>query len=336
VHKEANVLERLTSGGGQGDSFEPAWQALVNRFLDHQRLRRGVSEHTRRAYVSDLAAFFAWRCDNGADRAAPWLNVDHRTIRSWLGHMQSQGLAKRSMARRLSCLRSFYRWYTEVHGLAANPMAAVHTPKLDRTLPKFLSEEDAERFLSLPDPTTPLGLRDRVVFELLYGTGLRVSELVGLNYGDIDGSDGWVQVMGKGRKERAVPVGSKALEAIAAYVEHGRPKLAEANPALAHLPLARQPLLLNHRGGRLTDRSVRRLVAAYLAKLPDLPYATPHTLRHSFATHLVAGGADLRSVQEMLGHSSLSTTQIYTHVTQTRLRQEYQQAHPRARSRRQP
>jgi integrase/recombinase XerC len=215
--------------------------------------------------------------------------------------------------------------------VGSNPVAGVQTPKLERRLPVFLDEEEIGGLLSQPDTTTPLGLRDRALLELLYATGLRVGELVALNRGDIDYSDGWVVVLGKGRKERAVPVGSEALQALGNYLEHGWPHLRLRAPAAEQaVPEGRQPLFLNKAGGRLSDRSVRRLLNRYIDQLALARHISPHKIRHSFATHLLNHGADLRAVQEMLGHASLSTTQIYTHVT-LRLRQQYLQAHPRQR-----
>lgn len=256
--------------------------------------------------------------------------VDHLKVRAYLAYLQRQEYSRRTVARKLSCLRSFFRYLHEQNLIATNPLVGVHTPKLERKLPNFLYEEEVWRLLQLPDRTTPLGQRDAALLELLYATGLRASELVSLNVPDIDYSEGWVIVFGKGKKERFVPVGSEALGALQVYLDGGRPTLAlRADSALQSLPWQRQPLFLNKLGTRLTDRSVRRILDGYVDRLAVLTHVSPHTIRHSFATHLLNKGADLRAVQEMLGHVSLSTTQIYTHVTKQRLREEYLLRHPR-------
>jgi integrase/recombinase XerC len=258
--------------------------------------------------------------------------VDHLTVRSFLAFLQRQEFSRRTIARKLSTLRSFYKYLNRVGALGHNPLIGVHTPKLEKKLPTFMDEPVVIDLLARPDLTTPLGLRDRAILELLYAAGLRVSELVALNCQEVDASDGWVVVMGKGRKERAVPVGSEALRSLGEYLRHGRPHLIVRGPVNEQaLPLAKQPLFLNKLGTRLTDRSVRRLLAGYINEMAILQHVSPHTIRHSFATHLLNRGADLRVVQEMLGHATLSTTQIYTHVTQERLRKEYLEAHPRQR-----
>jgi len=342
---------------------EPPEQHLgpeVSGFLASLAVEKTASDHTLRSYRLDLEQFYAWFSSGGSAvpvvggrgtgrtrkhdfaseiRRTPYdvgvdelSQVTHLTIRSYLAFLQQQGFSRRSIARKLSSLRSFYKYLMRADLVPSNPVAGVHTPKLERRLPVFLDEEEVGGLLSQPDTSTPLGLRDRALLELLYATGLRVGELVALNRGDIDYSDGWVIVFGKGRKERAVPVGSEALQALGEYLNHGWPHLRRlAAGAEQAMPEGRQPLFLNKLGGRLSDRSVRRLLDRYIDQLALTRHISPHKIRHSFATHMLDHGADLRSVQEMLGHASLSTTQVYTHVTTQRMRQEYLKAHPRQR-----
>lgn len=332
----------------------------VTGFLSNLAVEKTASLHTLRSYQLDLEQFYAWLAGGAAavpvvggrrsgrtrkhsfaaEQSASYPPVDlqalsqvtHLTLRSYLAFLQQQEFSRRTIARKLSCLRSFYKYLMKAGLVESNPVVGVHTPKLEKRLPIFLDEQEVGGLLSQPDTSTPLGLRDRALLELLYATGLRVSELVALNRGDIDYSDGWVVVLGKGRKERAVPVGSEALAALGKYVEQGWPHLRErASAAEQSIPERLQPLFLNKLGGRLSDRSVRRLLDRYIDQLALLRHISPHKIRHSFATHLLNHGADLRSVQEMLGHASLSTTQIYTHVSTQRLRQQYMDAHPRQR-----
>ncbi len=340
----------------KGDNLGPE----VAGFLASLAVENSASPHTLRSYRLDLAQFYAWLGSGGT--SAPVVggresgrtrkhdfsavqeeaqrqvgldelrSVTHLTIRSYLAFLQRQEFSRRTIARKLSCLRSFFKYLVLSDLVATNPVAGVHTPKLERRLPVFLDEEEIGGLLSQPDTGTPLGLRDRALLELLYATGLRVGELVALNRGDIDYSEGWVIVLGKGRKERAVPVGSEALQALGQYLKEGWPVLRSRAPAEEQsLPEAQQPLFLNKLGGRLSDRSVRRLVDRYISQLALSRQISPHKIRHTFATHMLNHGADLRAVQEMLGHASLSTTQIYTHVTTQRLRAEYLRAHPRQR-----
>lgn len=340
------------------EGYAPGRIPEVAGFLASLRVEKSASEHTIRSYQLDLGQFFAWLVTGGRSvpviggkrtgRTRPHdfapasaaidvdlsmsdlVKVNHLTIREFLAYLQRHEFSRRTVARKLSCLRSFFKYLCRLDLLKENPLVSVRTPKLEKKLPEFLHETEVEALLQLPDLTTPLGLRDKALLEVLYATGMRVSELVSLNLNTIDASDGWVVIRGKGRKERAVPVGSHALQAIGNYVVHGRQHLnLKASDADQRLPVGQQPLFLNKLGTRLTDRSVRRILNGYIDRLALLRKVSPHTIRHSFATHLLNHGADLRAVQDMLGHSSLSTTQIYTHVTKQRLRQEYLQAHPR-------
>ena len=250
------------------------------------------------------------------------------TVRQFLAHLGEQQYSAATMARKIATLRSFYKW-ADRRGLAANnPMTVIRTPRQGKRLPKAITIEQVEQLLSAPSDSDVLGRRDRAMLETLYSTGIRVSELVALNVADLDLAGEALHVRGKGKKERVVPLGSHALGAVARYTE-----MLRADPRFG--PMARDnphalPLFLNKHGGRLSSRSVRRKLDKYLKQVGLDPTISPHTLRHSFATHLLDNGADLRSVQELLGHQSLSTTQIYTHLTSQRMQEAYERAHPRA------
>ncbi len=254
------------------------------------------------------------------------LDMDVTGIRRFLEHLGRQNYSPATMARKIATLRSFHRWLEKRGLIGANPMLMIRTPKQSKRLPKAIDVEQVEKLLSAPDDTNLLGARDRAILETLYSTGIRVSELVGIDRGDIDDSQAALIVRGKGRKERIVPLGSHAMAALRHYV-------AMLDAELARNGQGREtgsPLFINKHGGRLSTRSVRRKVSKYLTQAGLDPNISPHTLRHSFATHLLDNGADLRSVQELLGHQSLSTTQVYTHLTTQRLRELYDEAHPRA------
>ena len=254
------------------------------------------------------------------------LTADIELIRGFLAHLSDMQYSAATMARKIATLRSFHRWLERQKLIANNPMVMIRTPRQNKRLPKAIDVEQVERLLAAPDTTTLLGARDRAILETLYSTGIRVSELVGINRGDLDMPGQALIVRGKGKKERIVPLGSHAMAALGHYTgmldEHQR----AAGTAIE----SDSPLFINKHGGRLSTRSVRRKVSKYLAQADLDPSISPHTLRHSFATHLLDNGADLRSVQELLGHQSLSTTQVYTHLTTQRLRDSYDDAHPRA------
>jgi tyrosine recombinase XerC len=246
--------------------------------------------------------------------------VDHLTLRRYLAELRAKNYSKRTVARKLASLRSLFRFlYREGH-IKKNPITAITTPKLDKKLPVFLDVNKVERLLQSPPGDTAAGLRDRALLETLYSTGIRVSELVGLDVDDVDFISGVVKVFGKGRKERIVPIGEPALRAMRSYMD----KRTEAKVR------DRDAVFLNKSGRRLTDRSVRRVIDKHIKVCSIAERVSPHSLRHSFATHLLDRGADLRSVQELLGHMNLSTTQIYTHVTMDRLKNVYDKTHPRA------
>lgn len=257
------------------------------------------------------------------------LAADVNVIRHFLTRLDEHHYSPATMARKIATLRSFYRWMDKMGMVSSNPMVLIRTPRQSKRLPKAIGVEQVEKLLSAPDDSDLLGARDRAILETLYSTGIRVSELVGINRNDIDESSEALIVRGKGRKERIVPLGSHALAALRHYTKMlDDPQTTAAT--IGHVPAADAPLFINKHGTRLSTRSVRRKVSKYLVTAGLDPDISPHTLRHSFATHLLDNGADLRSVQELLGHQSLSTTQVYTHLTTQRMRTAYNQAHPRA------
>jgi integrase/recombinase XerC len=254
------------------------------------------------------------------------LDADVNSIRAFLSRLDEHRYSAATMARKIATLRSFYRWMDKVGLVASNPMLLIRTPRQAKRLPKAIDVEQVEKLLAAPDSNDLLGARDRAILETLYSTGIRVSELVGINRGDIDESSEALIVRGKGRRERIVPLGSHALAALRHYVG----MLDQAAGANGISNDSDSPLFINKHGTRLSTRSVRRKVSKYLVTAGLDPDISPHTLRHSFATHLLDNGADLRSVQELLGHQSLSTTQVYTHLSTQRMRNAYNEAHPRA------
>lgn len=299
-------------------------EALAD-FLRHLALEKNASEHTVKSYREDLAqaaTFFAGR--NGGRAAIEHMNT--RSIRAFQVWLHEQGYAKTTIARRLAALRSFFRFLCREGTMQSNPAGGLRGPRLDKPLPHFLAVDAIERLLEAPPSTTPLGLRDRAILETLYSAGLRVSELTGLNQADIDLDSGLATIRGKGKKERLALLGTPALKALKTWLD-ARGKALNGKAASK----VNGAIFLNKNGTRLTSRSVGRLLEKYLAQAGLDRRTSPHSLRHSFATHLLDRGADIRGVQELLGHRSLATTQIYTHVTANRLQEGYQKAHPRAR-----
>ncbi len=332
---------------------------VVEEFLRYLLDERHFSPYTARCYRVDLRQFCEYLADEynidvsqdkEGDEFSRWkqgsadagsdvvgrvgfanvtvamMKADVELIRGFLGHLNSLEYSAATMARKIATLRSFYRWMEKQCYIPANPMLLIKTPRQNKRLPKAINVEQVERLLAAPDDTELLGARDRAILETLYSTGIRVSELVGINRGDVDESGQALIVRGKGRKERIVPLGSHALGALNHYIlmldKHQQHEGVNGDET--------SPLFINKHGSRLSTRSVRRKVSKYLAEAGLDPDISPHTLRHSFATHLLDNGADLRSVQELLGHQSLSTTQVYTHLSTQRKRDAYNQAHPRA------
>jgi len=300
----------------------------VTEFLRYLEGDRNVSSHTLRAYANDLAQFLTFLGDTAGESAASppeaslLEGVTRHTIREYLGTLQVRGMASRTLARKLAALRSFFK-YLHARGVCrTNPAKMVSARKLGRPLPQFLSIEEVRGLLEAPDTSTDLGKRDRALLETVYSTGVRAGELAALQTKQLDLISGVIKVFGKGRKERIALLGSPAVQALREYLGV-RSELTEEKDVGA--------LFVNHRGGPLTSRSIQRIVHRYAsAALPTRRDVSPHTLRHSFATHMLDRGADLRSVQELLGHASLTSTQIYTHLTTERLKRVYKSAHPHA------
>ena len=295
----------------------------MKRFVRHLESERNRSPHTVRAYRGDLESLLDWAGDADVARLTD-LRLEH--LRGWLGHLSQSGAARSTLARRAASVRAFFRWAARTGVVDADPSLRLGAPRRASTLPGVLPQRAASALLDVAtvasDDGDPVHLRDRAILEILYATGIRVGELTALDVDDVDRETATVRVTGKGSKERTVPFGRPAATALDDWVARGRPPLAtgESGPAL----------FLGRRGRRIDPRQVRSVVHTYLRHVPDAPELGPHGLRHSAATHLLEGGADLRMVQEMLGHASLSTTQIYTHVSIDRLRRSFAQAHPRA------
>ena len=301
----------------------------AERYLDHLAVERGLSEHTLSAYRRDLRRYVAFLTRR--DMLEPG-EVEEATVRSFVASLSASTHGPNdapyratSVARTLSAVRSFHRFLLREGVTDRDPAVGVPQPRLPRSLPRPLPVEDVRRLLEAPDEGSPTGLRDRAILELLYGSGLRISELTGLDVDDLDLEEGSVRVLGKGGKEREVPLGSFGRDAVGAYLTRGRPALASV--------ATRGAVFLNARGGRLSRQSCARLLSRYVRLAGIERRVTLHTLRHSFATHLLEGGADVRVVQELLGHASVATTQIYTLVTARHLREVYEESHPRARRR---
>ena len=303
----------LTVGEPPNASAPRTSPGPVRRFLRYLSDERNASNHTCRNYALDLAQFFQFL---GHQRISAVTAIE---VRRFVAHLSAQQRSRRTIARKLSSIRSFFRFLCREGTCEHNPAFAIPTPRLEKRLPSFLDESQAKRLLETPPIGKWMGWRDRAILETLYSTGMRVSELVGLDREDLDEISGTAIVRGKGKKERLCPIGNAALEAIRRYQAK--------RPSTFRVPHA---LFISQKGTRLTVRQIDRLLVRYV-RAAQLPASiSPHSLRHSFATHLLDRGADLRSVQELLGHASLSTTQIYTHITPQRLKKVYEQAHPRA------
>jgi integrase/recombinase XerC len=307
----------------------------IENYLTHLRVERDASPHTVRNYASDLYQFHAFltHTPDGEPRPGPELEqIDNLTIREFLGALYQRQNRKSSVARKLAVLRSFMKYLARQGVLPGNPARNVASPKQEKHLPEHLSPSLVAELLEAPGTTTNLKTRDRAILELFYATGIRVSELVGLDLDALDLEGGFVRVLGKGRKERIVPFGRKAEDAIRTYLDL-RHELSAKHPQKGGTP-AVDAVFLNSRGGRLTTRGVAGIIDWHVARLAQRLHVHPHTLRHTFATHMLNAGADLRSIQELLGHESLSTTQKYTHVSTDQLVRVYRSCHPRAGGRR--
>ena len=294
-------------------------ERLLEQFLIYLRAGRSGSPYTVKNYRNDIGQFLDYCREQGVCSLE---QVDRSLLRSYLAELDGTGYVKASIARRVAELRSFGDFLVREEVLERNPFRLISAPRVPRRLPQYLTVAEVEALLAVPDTSTPLGLRNRAIIEVLYAAGLRVSELAGLDVSDVSLVQGSARVMGKGSKERIGLLGRQAVRALRAYLEAGRPALLGKQPTNA--------LWLNHRGGRLTVRGVALMLSKAGRQAGIRTSVSPHVLRHSFATHLLDGGADLRVVQELLGHANLTTTQIYTHVSQGRAREVYMRAHPRA------
>ncbi len=294
------------------------FESYIDAFMRYLRLERNASEHTLRNYRSDLNQFLKFLNSQEMPGAVRVKKIDRLTLRRYMAFLQQIGNGKRSLARKISTLRSFFRFLRREGVLESNPARQVWTPRQDKKLPSFLGADEIKALLDAPDCTTFLGLRDRAILETLYSTGIRVGALVGINQGDVDLIGDIVKVREKGKKERLCPLGSYAVQALREYMKKLPMKGAAAT------------LFINRSKGRLTAKSVRALMNKYIKQTAIKKHITPHAIRHSFATHLLDAGADLRAVQELLGHENLSSTQIYTHLSREHLKKVYDRTHPRA------
>lgn len=290
--------------------------ALIDQFINYLRLERGLADNTIQAYSRDLSSFARFLEEQGLSP----LSVSRDQIIEYLSSLK-RSLSVRSIARSISATRMFFRFLASEGHILENPARLLETPRLSRKLPDVLSTDEVERLLVRPDPSTPHGIRDRAMLELLYATGLRVSELINLTVLNVNLESGYIRTLGKGAKERLVPMGGKAIVAVRDYLLEGRPQMVRG----ANLPT----LFLNFRGRPLTRQGFWKIIKQYGRTAGIKKEITPHTIRHSFASHLLEGGADLRAVQVMLGHEDISTTQIYTHVTRDKLRELHEKYHPR-------
>lgn len=297
----------------------------IERFIDYLKSQRGYSPNTIRSYETDLRHFFAYLKKSNNSRIINPGQIDFHVIRAYLGGL-FKNLKKTTISRKLSAIRTFF-FYLEKNSLSeGNPAAEISSPKQGSYIPEYLNVDDMFMLLDVPEPETILEMRNQAILELLYSCGIRVSELTGMNLVDIDFKERLIRVIGKGNKERIVPIGKKALAAIEKYLDMSatfRKKSGNGENS------EKAPLFLNNRGGRLSSRSVGSIIKKFVRKFDLVNDITPHSLRHTFATHLLDSGADLRSVQELLGHASLSTTQKYTHVSLDKLMEVYDKAHPR-------
>ena len=296
----------------------------VEAFLNYMTVERGVSPNTVAAYRNDLCQLVEFLEDrDSGDNGDGWDGLDPQDLASYVLHLHERGYSDTTRARKVASARSLFAFLTEEGIVSKDPTENLSFPRVGRSLPEGLTEEEAEALLSAPAGDAPEAIRDRAMLELLYATGMRVTELVSLDLRDIDLDQSFVRCFGKGSKERLIPIHPQAGEAVMAYMEHGRPKLAKKRSGLA--------AFLNRRGERLTRQGFWLLLRRLARRAGLQRKITPHTLRHTFATHLLHGGAPLRNVQELLGHASITTTQVYTHLTSEHVRSEYGKAHPRAR-----
>ncbi len=311
------MAQATASQGAEGTKLSPLWEAALLAFAGDQE-RRGMAAATKRAYGADLRELAAWASARGADPS----DLRYRDLRGYAAMLSQRGLTKSSVGRKLAAVRSFFDGLVNSGAVEANPAELLPTPKREQRLPRALGREQLAELLDRIPAQTPLELRDRAMFELAYSCGLRAEEIVNLDCSSIDFDSEELRILGKGSKERLAPIGEPAQKALRRYLETARHALSENREEPA--------LFLSRNGRRLSTSDVRRRLQKWVSELAMAGRVSPHALRHSFATHLLEGGADLRSIQELLGHSSVSTTQVYTRVEPSRLRREYERAHPRA------
>lgn len=292
--------------------------ALIDDFINHLKVEKGFSDHTISAYSRDLNRFAQFISDTAGKEI---LLVEANDVTRHMARLRDDGLNDRSVSRALAALRSLFKYLVNEGKIAANPLSIVESPRPSRSLPKILAHEEVDRLLNAPDTSTPRGVRDSIMIELLYATGLRVSELISLSLNDFHGSDGYIRVIGKGSKERLIPVAQNTIGRVDEYLETARPILEKGTGSHVLFP--------GRKGKKLTRQGFWKMVKTYAKKAGVTSEVSPHTLRHSFATHLLVNGADLRAVQAMLGHSDISTTQIYTHLETPRLGKILRKYHPR-------
>lgn len=295
----------------------------LDHFLVYLKIEKNASINTVKSYSTDIIQFLNFLNDiKGIKIESPnKKEISHTVIREYLGALYKNKYSKRTITRKLAAIRSFYKFLCREGFVERNPALQVYTPKVEKNIPDFLYLPEIESLLNSPEESI-IGMRDKAVMELLYATGIRVGELVGLNCCDVDIESGIITVFGKGAKERIVPFGKQAAASMERYLKYSRPHLKPSSEEKA--------FFLNKNGTRLSDRSVRRLLEKYIKKTSINKHISPHTLRHTFATHMLNAGADLRTVQELLGHTNISTTQVYTHVTKERIKEVYSNCHPRA------
>ncbi len=299
-----------------------ALDKLARSFLEYLESEKNYSNHTIESYKADLLGFSDFASAHNIDQPE---TIRRDFLRTYIAHLFDQDYSKKSIARKIASLRSFFKFLKRKHLIQANPTTSLATPRLDKKLPGFLDESSMERLFELPDRSTEEGLRDAAMLEVFYSTGIRLSELINLNVGDVDQPGRLIKVTGKGRKDRIIPIGKKALQAIHTYLTVRKRKGDTDSTDLNH-----QPVFVAQNGKRIYPQMVGKVVKKYIGEVSELEKISPHLLRHTFATHLLNRGADLKAVKELLGHESLSTTQIYTHVTTERLRKVYHQSHPKA------
>ncbi|MBM2839830.1 MAG: Tyrosine recombinase XerC [Bacteroidetes bacterium] len=300
-------------------------ESSTRKYLNYLKNERNYSPHTIAAYEDDLRQFADFLQRHFSDQSYSIKNVDQITLRLFLGDCLEQGFSKRSIARKLACLKSFFKYLLKTKVVRNNPAANVATPKLEKRLPQYLDEESVMELMKQPDTTTTLGKRDAAILELFYSTGIRLSELINLQLSNIDFEGGTIRVLGKGSKDRIIPFGRPARKALKTYIKC-RGELLDRTTDRGDAGI----VFLTKRGKSLNPKGVNVMMNDYIGRVSEIEKRSPHVLRHTFATHLLNRGADLRAVQELLGHESLSTTQVYTHVSVDRLKKIYAQAHPKA------